>query len=127
MVPLIRPNVVLYQTATASALEFEANIPGGPISLKRIRYGREGDTVTPPCHPVCGATKHCAAPALAYLLGFYGRGSCLLCGVEVYGTPQHYGYAFTVERTAFALLGRHRRGTALMRVGFTVGDASRCR
>src|SRR5215217_2670778 len=49
LVPLIRPNVVLDQTATAAARETEASrIPPVVISLKRNQVvAREGDTVTP--------------------------------------------------------------------------------
>ncbi|HEV7797766.1 MAG TPA: hypothetical protein VGO73_06410, partial [Pyrinomonadaceae bacterium] len=49
ILPLIRPNVVLDQTATATAREAEANkIPNVTVSLKRNQMiGREGDTVTP--------------------------------------------------------------------------------
>ena len=49
LLPLIRPNVVLDQTATATARETEANqIEPVVISLKRNQVvAREGDTVTP--------------------------------------------------------------------------------
>src|SRR6185503_19146475 len=48
IVPLLRPNVVLDQTATATAREAAANkIQQVPISLKRNQViAREGDTVT---------------------------------------------------------------------------------
>src|SRR6185295_2386070 len=47
--PLIRPNVLLDQAATASAREIEANrIQPVVISLKRNQVvAREGDTITP--------------------------------------------------------------------------------
>jgi len=47
--PLIRPNVVLDQTATAAARETEASqVKPVVITLKRNQMvGREGDTITP--------------------------------------------------------------------------------
>ena len=49
ILPLLRPNVVLDQTATATSRETEANkIPPVTLSIKRNQVlAREGDTVTP--------------------------------------------------------------------------------
>src|SRR5215217_4518122 len=59
LLPLIRPNVVLDQTATATARETEASrVEPVVISLKRNQVvAREGDTITPSILAQIGAIK----------------------------------------------------------------------
>lgn len=127
--PLIRPNVVLDQTATASARETAANnIDQVPITLKRNQViAREGDTVTPGMMARFAAVKSTGRSGRPwhYLVGL------LLVVAAVYWSA----WKFTEHRSttavlalakpkAFALVGSAIVvETALMRVGFTVSDS----
>lgn len=129
ILPLIRPNVVLDQTATATAREAEANkIPTVTVSVKRNQtIAREGDTVTPTILAQLAAVKstgHAGRP-WHNLLGL------ILIVIAVYWAV----WKFTEHRStvsvlslskmrAFALVGSAIVvETALMRVGFTLGDS----
>ncbi len=129
VLPLIRPNVVLDQTATATAQEAKANeILPVAVSLKRNQViAREGDTVTPSMLAQLAAMKttgHAGRP-WHNLLGL------LLIVFAVYWAV----WKFTEHRTtasplslsktrAFALVGSAIVvETALMRVGFTLSDS----
>ncbi len=129
MVPLIRPNVVLDQTATAAARESEANrVLDVLISLKRNQViAREGDTVTPTMLAQFAAIKsagHSGRP-WHYLVGL------LLIVFAIYWSV----WKFTEHRSAGAVLALSKRRafalvgsaivveTALMRVGFIFGDS----
>ncbi len=129
MLPLIRPNVVLDETATATAKEMEANkVPESLISLKRNQVvAREGDTVT--------------AATLAQFLAIKSTGRT--------GRPWHYviglmivvfavywsTWKFTEHQStaAFLSLSKYRAfalvgsaivvETALMRVGLIFSDS----
>lgn len=129
VVPLIRPNVVLDRTATASARETEANnIPQIPISLKRNQHiAREGDTVTPGMMARFAAIKS---------TGRSGRPWHYLAGLLLVVAAVYWAaWKFTEHRSTSAalLLSKHKAfalvgsaivvETALMRVGFTVGDS----
>ncbi len=129
MVPLIRPNVVLDETATASARETEANdIQQVPISLKRNQViAREGDTVTPAVLAQFAALRSTGRSGRPwhYLLGL----------LMVVGAVYWSAWKFTEHRSTTALLSLSKRKafalvgsaiiveTALMRVGITVGDS----
>jgi cyclic-di-AMP phosphodiesterase PgpH len=129
LVPLIRPNVVLDETATASAREIEANkIEQIPISLKRNQViAREGDTVTPAVLAQFVALRSTGRSGRPwhYLLGL------LMVVAAVYWAA----WKFTEHRSTTAVLSltKHKAfalvgsaivvETALMRVGFTVGDS----
>jgi putative nucleotidyltransferase with HDIG domain len=129
MVPLIRPNVVLDQTATATARETEANkVPEILISLKRNQViAREGDTVTPTMLAQFAAIKNAghAGRPWQYLIGL------LLIVFAVYWTvwkfTEHRSSGTVLalsKRRAFALVGSAIVvETALMRVGFIFGDS----
>ncbi len=129
MVPLIRPNVVLDQTATAAARETEANeIRESLISLKRNQIiAREGEPVTPGMLAQFAAIKstgHSGRP-LHYLVGL------LLIVFAIYWSV----WKFTEHRSSGAVLALSKRRafalvssaivveTALMRVGFIFGDS----
>lgn len=129
MATLIRPNVVLDQSATASAREIEANkIEQVPILLKRNQaIAREGDTVTPGMMARFAAIKS---------TGRSGRPWHYLVGLLlVVGAVYWAAWKFTEHRSTTAMLSLSKRKafalvgsaiiveTALMRVGFTVSDS----
>ena len=129
ILPLLRPNVVLDQTATATAREAAANkIPPVTISLKRNQViAREGDTVTPATLSQLTALK---------TLGHAGRPWHNLIGLLLIVLAVYWAvWKFTEHRSAasvlslskwraFALVGSAIVvETALMRIGFTLGDA----
>lgn len=129
MSPLIRPNVVLDQTATATARETDANkIAQISISLKRNqKIAREGDTVT------AGMLAQFAAIKSA---GHAGRPWHSVIGLLVMvGAVYWSAWKFTehrstagaltlTKRTAFALVGSAIVvETTLMRVGFIFSDS----
>jgi putative nucleotidyltransferase with HDIG domain len=131
LTPLIRPNVVLDQTATATARETEASrVAPVVISLKRNQVvAREGDTVTP------GILAQIAAIKSAGTFGrpwhnFFGL---LIVVIAVYWVA----WKFAEHRSGNSLLPKHRAfalvgsaivvQTALMKVGFTFGDSMAAR
>ena len=129
LVPLIRPNLVLDQTATATAREAEAKkIPETPVVLKRNQViAREGDTVT--------------ATMLAQFSAIKGAGQSgrpwhhvfglllVVCAVywSVWKFTEHQSTAASLSlssRRAFALVGSAIVvETTLMRVGFVFSDS----
>ena len=129
ILPLIRPNVVLDQTATATAREAQANeIPPVAASLKRNQViAREGDTVTPAMLAQLAAMRTTGRAGRPWhnLLGL------LLIVFAVYWAV----WKFTEHRTtasapslsktrAFVLVGSAIVvETALMRIGFTLSDS----
>lgn len=128
IVPLIRPNVVLDQTATARAREAEADkIQPVTISLKRNQMiAREGDTVTPAVLAQLAALK---------TTGRAGRPWQNLFGLLLIVSAVYWAvWKFTEHRStvsalslskgrAFALVGSAIvMETAFMRVGFTLSD-----
>lgn len=129
ILPLLRPNVVLDQTATATAREAAANkIQPVTISLKRNQViAREGDTVTSATLSQLTALK---------TLGHAGRPWHNLIGLLLIVLAVYWAvWKFTEHRSAasvlslskwraFALVGSAIVvETALMRIGFTFGDA----
>ena len=129
ILPLVRPNVVLDQTATATARETEANkIENVTISLKRNQVvAREGDTVTPNMLAQFAAMKTTGQEGRPWhhLIGL------LLIVFAVYWAvwkfTEHRSKATPLSLTrnrAFALVGSAIVvQTVLMRVGFTLSDA----
>ncbi len=129
IVPLLRPNVVLDQTATATSRETEANkIPPVTISLKRNQViAREGDRVT---------TGMLSQLATLKSTGHAGRPwhnliGLLLIVVAIYWAvwkfTEHRSTASSLSLSkwrAFALVGSAIVvETGLMRIGFTFADA----
>ena len=129
VLPLIRPNVVLDQTATTTARENEANkIQPVKIALKRNQViAREGDTVTP---------TMLAQLAALQSLGNAGRPWRHLLGVLLIVFSVYWAvWKFTEHRStasplslsktrAFALVGSAIVvETAFMRVGFALADS----
>jgi putative nucleotidyltransferase with HDIG domain len=129
LTPLIRPNVVLDQPATATARETEAeHVQPVVISLKRNQMiAREGDTVTPTILMQIAAIKS-AGQAGKPWHNFFGL---LLLVIAVYWAAwkfaEHRSSGSVLSLTkhkAFALVGSAILvETALMKVGFTFGDS----
>ena len=129
VLPLLRPNVVLDQTATAAARENEANkVPTVLVSVKRNQnIAREGDTVTPHMLAQLGALKTTGNAGRPWhnLLGL------LLIVFAVYWTVWKFtehrsvSSALSLSKTrAFALVGSAIVvETVLMRVGFALSDS----
>jgi putative nucleotidyltransferase with HDIG domain len=128
LTPLVRPNVVLDPTATTTARESEASrVKPVVITLKRNQVvGREGDTVTPTILSQINAIKSG---------GHNGRGWTYVLGLLVVVIAVYWAaWKFAEHRResalsiskqkAFALVGSAILvQTALMKVGFTLGDS----
>ena len=127
--PLIRPNVVLDEAATAAARETEASrISPVVISLKRNQVvAREGDTVTQNILAQINAIKtagHAGKPwnnffgLLLVVIGIYW-------GAWKFAEHRGAGSALSLgKHKAFALVGSAILvQTALMKIGFTFGDS----
>ena len=129
IMPLVRPNVVLDQTATATSRETEANkIQNVTISLKRNQViAREGDTVTPNMLAQFAAMK---------TTGQEGRPWHHLIGLVLIVFAVYWAvWKFTEHRSKATILSLTRNRsfalvgsaivvqTVLMRVGFTLSDA----
>lgn len=127
--PLIKPNVVLDQTATATARETDAGkVTPVKISLKKNQVvAREGDTVTPGMRAQLDAIQNS---------GHAGRPWQRLIGLFLIVTALYWAaWKFTEHRSTtvtltlskertFALIGSAILvQTVLMRVGFYVGDS----
>lgn len=129
LTPLIRPNVVLDQAATAVARETAAKeIESVVISLKRNQVvAREGDTVTPIILAQIAAIKTAGHTGKPWH-NFFGL---LLIVTAVYWIVWKYtehrsgGRRISLSKhKAFALVGSAILvQTALMRIGFTFGDS----
>jgi len=129
LIPLIRPNVVRDEAATAAAREEEAKrIPAVTISLKRSQVvAREGDTVTPIILAQIGAIKTSGRAGKPWH-NFFGL---LLVVIAVYWIAWKFtehrsiGSALSLSKhKAFALVGSAIVvQTALMKIGFTFGDS----
>lgn len=129
VVPLIRPNVVLDKTATATAREIEANkVPQVLITLKRNQVvAREGDTVTPAMLSHFAALKGAGQGGrpLLHIIGVL----MVVCAVywAAWKFTEHQAPVASLSlspRRAFALVGSAIVvETALMRVGFIFSDS----
>jgi putative nucleotidyltransferase with HDIG domain len=129
LLPLIRPNVVLDQTATATAREADANkIPPVTISLKRNQViAREGDTVTPAMLAQLAAIKasgHAGRP-WHNLLGLLMIVLAVYWAVWKFTEHRSAASALSLSKTrAFALVGSAIVvESAFMRVGFALADS----
>jgi putative nucleotidyltransferase with HDIG domain len=129
VLPLIRPNVVLDQTATATSREAEANkIQPVEILLKRNQMiAREGDTVTAEKlaqFAVLKTTGHAGRP-WHNLLGLLMIILAVYWAVWKFTEHRSTTSALSLSKTrAFALVGSAIVvETGLMRVGFTLADS----
>src|ERR1044072_5160854 len=133
LAPLIRPNVVLDQAATAAARETEASrVQPDVISLKRNQVvAREGDTVTPSVLAQIAAIKSAGHSGRPWH-NFFGL---LLVVISVYWAAwkfaEHRSSGSTLslnKHKAFALVGSAILvETALMKVGFAFGESTAAR
>lgn len=128
ILPLIRPNVILDQTATATAQEAEAaKVIQVVVSLKRNQsIAREGDSVTPTMLVQFAAVKSAARTRpwqnmlglLLVVLAIY---------LAVWKFTEHRSTATALslsKRRAFALVGSAIVvQTALLRIGFILSDS----
>src|ERR1041384_629023 len=131
--PLIRPNVVLDQAATAAARETEASrVQPVVISLKRNQVvAREGDTITPGILAQIAAIKRAGHSGRPWH-NFFGL---LLVVIGVYWAAWKFaehrssGSALNLTKhKAFALVGSAILvETALMKVGFAFGESTAAR
>jgi cyclic-di-AMP phosphodiesterase PgpH len=129
LAPLIRPNVVLDQTATAAAREMEASrVAPAVIALKRNQVvAREGDTITPQILAQINAIKTTGGTGKPWH-NFFGL---LLVVIGVYWAAwkfaEHRGTGSSLslgKHKAFALVGSAILvQTALMKIGFAFGDS----
>ncbi|MFN2492713.1 MAG: HD family phosphohydrolase [Pyrinomonadaceae bacterium] len=129
ILPLIRPNVVLDQTATTTAREAEANkIPSVTISLKRNQViAREGDTVTPGMLAQLGILKSTGRAGRPWhnLIGLLVIVFAVYWAVWKFTEHRSTSAALSLSKTrAFALVGSAIVvETALMRIGFALSDS----
>src|SRR6185295_13532352 len=129
VLPLLRPNVVLDQTATATAREAEADkIPPVTITLKRNQMiAREGDTVTPAMLAQLAAMKstgHAGRP-WHNLLGLILIVFAVYWAVWKFTEHRSTVSSLSLSKTrAFALVGSAIVvETGLMRVGFALSES----
>ncbi len=132
LTPLIRPNVVLDQMATATARETEASrYEPVVISLKRNQVvAREGDTVTPSILAQIAAIKSSGNSGRPWH-NFFGL---MLVVIAIYWVAWKFaehrsgGLLILAKHRAFLLVGSAILvQTALMKVGFTFGDSMAAR
>lgn len=130
--PLIRPNVLLEQAATAAQRETAANeVKPVVITLKRNQVvAREGDTITPAVLSQINAIKNTSHPGRRWsnLFGLF------IVVVGVYWAAWKFAErrrdsALNISKQkAFALVGSAILvQTALMKVGFAFGDSMAAR
>jgi putative nucleotidyltransferase with HDIG domain len=126
--PLIRPNIVLDETATAASREIEANrVKPVSITLKRNQtVARQGDTITPAILSQIEAIRSMGKDSTRWtnLLGL------LVVVIAVYWAAWKFAEhrrssALSISKQkAFALVGSAILvQTALMKLGFTFGDS----
>ena len=133
LAPLIRPNVVLDQTATAAARETEASrVQPVVIALKRNQViAREGDTITPGILAQITAIRNAGHTGRPWH-NFFGL---LLVVSGVYWAAWKFaehrstGSPLSLNKQkAFALVGSAILvQTALMKVGFAFGESMAAR
>ncbi|MCU1266659.1 MAG: putative metal-dependent phosphohydrolase [Acidobacteria bacterium] len=127
--PLIKPNVVLDQTATAAAREADASkVVPVRISLKKNQViAREGDTVTPAMRAQFDAIQNSGHAGRPWqrLLGLFLLVTALYWAAWKFTEHRSTSTTLTLskERT-FALIGSAILvQTVLLRVGFYVGSS----
>jgi putative nucleotidyltransferase with HDIG domain len=128
MKPLLRPNVVLDQAATAAARETEASqVKPVAITLKRNQMvGRQGDTITPAMLSQIDAIKGTGRESMRWsnLLGLFVVVIAVYWAAWKFAEHKRSSALNISKQKAFALVGSAIVvQTALMKVGFTFGDS----
>ena len=129
MVPLVRANVVLDQTATATAREAEASrIPDVVISMKKNQViARDGDTVTPVMLAQFSAIKnagHSGRPWHNFFGLFFVVAAVYWAAWQFTEHRSSSESLVLSKRRAFFLVGSAIIvETALMRIGFTFSES----
>lgn len=126
--PLIRPNVVLDETATASSREIEANrVKPVAITLKRNQIvGRAGDTITPAMLSQIDAIRSTGRDGLRWtnLLGLFVVVIAVYWAAWKFAEHRRSSALSISKQKAFALVGSAILvQTALMKIGFTFGES----
>ncbi|HEX5891137.1 MAG TPA: HDIG domain-containing protein [Pyrinomonadaceae bacterium] len=126
--PLIRPNVLLEQAATAAARETAANeVKPVVITLKRNQVvAREGDTVTPIILSQINAIKNTTHPGKRWsnLFGLLIVVTAVYWAAWKFAQHRRESALSISKQKAFALVGSAILvQTALMKVGFTFGES----
>ena len=126
--PLIRPNIVLDETATAASREFEANrVKPVAITLKRNQIvGRVGDTITPTMLSQIDAIRSTSRDTTRWtnLLGLFIVVIAVYWAAWKFAEHRRSSALNISKQKAFALVGSAIVvQTALMKVGFTFGDS----
>ena len=125
---LIRPNVFLEETATATARETAANeVKPVVITLKRNQVvAREGDTVTPTVLSQIDAIRNNSHPGRrwSYLFGLLIVVGAVYWAAWKFAVHRRESALSISKQKAFALVGSAILvQTALMKIGFTFGDS----
>ncbi len=128
LTPLIRPNVALDQTATATAREAEASqVKPVVITLKRNQVvAREGDTITPMILSQISTIKSVSqgSRGLLSILGLLIVVSAVYWAAWKFAERRRESALSISKQKAFALVGSAILvQTALMKVGFVFGDS----
>src|ERR1043165_3100389 len=126
--PLIRPNVVLDETATASSREIEANrVKPVAITLKRNQIvGRAGDTITPVMLSQIDAIRNTGRDGTRWtnLLGLFVVVIAVYWAAWKFAEHRRSSALTISKQKAFALVGSAILvQTALMKLGFTFGES----
>jgi putative nucleotidyltransferase with HDIG domain len=126
--PLIRPNIVPDETATASSRELEANrVKPVAITLKRNQIvGRAGDTITPTMLSQIDAIRSTGRDGTRWtnLLGLFVVVIAVYWAAWKFAEHRRSSALSISKQKAFALLGSAILvQTALMKLGFTFGES----
>src|SRR5689334_725906 len=126
--PLIRPNLVLDETATASSREIEANrVKPVAITLKRNQIvGRAGDTITPAMLSQIDAIRSTGHDSTHWtnLLGLFVVVIAVYWAAWKFAEHRRSSALSISKQKAFALVGSAILvQTALMKLGFTFGES----
>ena len=126
--PLIRPNIVLDETATAAARELEAKrVKPVSIALKRNQIvARQGDTITPAVLSQMEAIRSISKDSMRWttLLGLFVVVIAVYWAAWKFAEHRRSSALSISKQKAFALVGSAILvQTALMKLGFTFGDS----
>ena len=126
--PLIRPNIILDETATAASRELEANrVKPVAITLKRNQIvARQGDTITPAILSQIEAIRGTGQDSMRWsnLLGLFVVVIAVYWAAWKFAEHRRSSALSITKQKAFALVGSAILvQTALMKLGFIFGDS----